>query len=195
MKEKGQSSRKRCFNGIMLIIALMVIAGCESETQKPKDFDSAVEGPQLIVEPDVIRLGVAKLVGTEIIFRGKGFDPDEKIMVVLSGNEEENREVNIPIGFGKTDENGLFKAIVEKREKIFNILRADVNFGEKGASIVIMGPPIPAGTYTAEAFGYNSEKKATCQLTFNKPTVMDKTKDWLGSLLGKIEYEEGVSMQ
>jgi hypothetical protein len=195
MKEKVQSSKIRWCNGILLIITLIMIAGCGSEAPKPKDFNSAVEGPQLIVEPDVIRLGVAKLVGTEIIFRGKGFDPDEKIMVVLSGNEEDNREVSIPVGFGKTDENGLFKAIVEKREKIFNILRADVNFGEKGASIVIMGPPIPTGMYTAEAFGYNSEKKATCLLTFNKPTVTDQTKDWLGSLLGKIEYEEGIPMQ
>ena len=195
MKEKGQSSRSRCFPGIMMIIALMIIAGCGSEVTKPKDFDSAVEGPQLIVEPDVIRLGVAKLVGTEIIFRGKGFDPDEKIMVVLSGNEEDNREISVPVGFGKADENGLFRAVVEKREKIFNILRADVNFGEKGASIVIMGPPIPTGTYTAEAFGYNSEKKASCTLTFNEPTVTDQTKDWLGSLLGKIEYEEEIPMQ
>jgi len=195
MKEKGQSSRIRWFSGIILIIALMVVAGCGSEAPKPKEFDSAVEGPQMIVEPDVVRLGVAKLVGTEITFRGKGFDPDEKIMVVLSGNEENNMEISVPVGFGKTDENGMFKAIVEKREKIFNILRADVNFGEKGASIVIMGPPIPPGTYTAEAFGYNSEKKATCQLTFNEPTIADQTKDWLGSLLGKIEYEEEIPMR
>jgi hypothetical protein len=192
MKKGNNNSIIICISLGFLFFAFTIMIGCAPESPKPKEFDSTVQGPQLIVEPDVVRLGVAKLLGTEIIFRGKGLGPEEKVMIVLSGVEDGNRNVSVPFCFGKTDKDGNFTAEVDKREKIINILQADINFGKKGASVVISMPPIPTGKYSAEVMGYKSNKKAACEIVLVKPTFVDRLKDWLAGLLGKIEHEEGI---
>ena len=52
-------SNETCLRGglISLVVVFMFI-GCASS---PKDFDDAIKGPQMIVEPETIRLGIAKL--------------------------------------------------------------------------------------------------------------------------------------
>jgi hypothetical protein len=195
MRKGNNSSMIRWISLGFLFFAVTVMIGCTSESPKPKEFDSSIKGPQLIVEPDVVRLGVAKLLGTKIIFRGRGLGSGEKLMIVLSGSEERNRDVGIPLCFGKTDKDGSFTAEVDKREKIINVLQADINFGKKGASIVISRPPIPEGRYTAEVMGYKSNKKASCEIVLVKPTFTDRLKDWLAGLLGKIEHEEGIQSE
>jgi hypothetical protein len=195
MKKGNNSSIVRWISLGFLFFAVTVMIGCAPESPKPKEFDSAIKGPQLIVEPEIVRLGVAKLLGTKIIFRGKGLAPEEKIMIVLSGVEEGNRDVSVPFCFGKTDKDGNFTAEVDKREKIINVLQADINFGKKGASVVISTPPIPEGKYTAEVVGYRSNRKAACEILLVKPTFTDRLKDWLAGLLGKIEHEEGIQSE
>lgn len=195
MKRETNSSLTRWISLGILFFAVIATMGCAPESPKPKEFDSSVKGPQMIVEPDQVRLGIATFLGTKIVFRGREFDSEEKIMIVLSGDDEANKEVSIPFCFGKTDKDGSFTAEVNKREKIINVLRADFKFGKKGASVVISEPPIPLGNYKAEAVGYKSDKKATCRITLVKPSLVDRIKDFAGGVLGKIEHEEGIQSE
>ena len=84
---------------------------------------------------------------------------------------------------------GRFTVTVEKKMKIFNLLKADVTFGEKGAIVLVSGPPVPAGAYTARATGYASDRQATCAVTLAPPSFFDRVKDRLAMALGKIERE------
>lgn len=195
MSKENNSSPARWISLGFLFFAVIVVMGCTPESPKPKEFDSGIKGPQMIVEPDVIRLGIATFLGAEIVFRGREFDPEEKIMIVLSGDDTVNKDVSIPFCFGKTDKDGSFTAEVDKREKIINVLRADFKFGKKGASVVISEPPIPLGNYIAEAVGYKSDKKAACKITLVKPSLVDRIKDFAGGVLGKIEHEEGIQSE
>jgi hypothetical protein len=45
---------------------------------------------------------------------------------------------------------------------------------------------MPAGAYTARAVSMLSDKKAECTLNVKGPSTIDKLKDWIGKLLGKI---------
>ena len=171
---------------LVILTALMMTGGCSSE---PAQFDKSIEGPQLIVQPESVSLGVAKLLKTQIIFKGIGFKPGEKFMIVLSGAEKTTIQVAVPLSFGKVGKDSAFVTEVEKKTKIFNLLRGDVHFGEKGAIVLITDSPVPAGRYIAKATGYESDKTAQCEITLKPPSLIDKIKDWLGGLLGKIEKE------
>ena len=52
--------------------------------------------------------------------------------------------------------------------------------------IIVTQPPIATGVYTARAISMESELTAECQLEVKDPTLLDKLKDWIGGLLGKI---------
>ena len=108
MKKGNNNSITRWISFGFLFLAVTMMIGCAPESPKPKEFDSSIKGPQMIVEPDVIRLGIATFLGAKIVFRGREFDSEEKIMIVLSGDDEGNKEVSIPFCFGKTDKNGNF---------------------------------------------------------------------------------------
>ncbi len=168
---------------ISLVVTFMFI-GCASS---PKEFDDTIKGPQMIVEPEAIRLGVAKLKDTEILFRGKGFQPEDSVFIELLGVKEKNKVVNIPIADGNVDEKGNFTAKVSLLVKISELLRAKIGSNEKLETIVIVTqPPIPGGTYTAKATSMESDLTAECQLVVKGPSLMDRFKDWIGGLLGKI---------
>ncbi|NQU03559.1 MAG: hypothetical protein HQ589_05365 [Syntrophaceae bacterium] len=171
---------------LVILTALMMTGGCSSE---PAQFDKNIKGPQLIVQPESVSLGVAKLLGAKIIFKGIGFRPGEKFMIVLSGGEKTTSQVAVPLSFGQVEKDSTFETEVEKKTKIFNLLRGDVHFGEKGAIVLITDSPIPTGRYIAKATGYESDKTAQCEMTLKPPSLIDKIKDWLGGLLGNIEKE------
>ena len=169
---------------IFFVIPLLLVAGCAS---KPIGFNPEATGPQLIASPGTLRLGVARVVGKEIVFRGKGFQPGEKVMIVLRGAEKGNADIRIPIAFAETGDNSEFSAAVEKITKIMNILRADFGVGEKGTFVIISGPPLPTGQYQASATGYQSDRKAVCDFVLRPPGLVDRLKDWVGGKLGKIQ--------
>lgn len=180
---------RACRSVVFLFLSLIILglaSGCAGPVHR---LDDALAGPQLVVNPDTLRLGVAKVMKTDVVFSGAGFSPEEKIMVVLRGNGPATKGVVVPLGYGTADAEGRFTVSVEKKMKIYNLLKADVTFGEKGAIVLVSGPPVPAGTYTARATGYRSDRQAACALTLAPPSLFDRVKDRLARMLGKIEED------
>ena len=170
---------------LIFFVMIFMFAGCATAK---KEFDPNVTGPQMIVEPEAIRLGVAKLKGTEIVFRGKGFEPDDSVFVQLLGVEKKGERVDIPIADGNVDQKGRFTAKVGIITKVTDLLRAKIGMNDKMENIIIITqPPIPEGVYTLKAVSMESDKSAECTLTIKGPSCMDSIKDWIGGLMGKIE--------
>jgi len=171
--------------GLISSVFFFMLIGCASS---PKEFDPNIKGPQMIVEPDTIRLGVARMKDTKILFKGKGFQPEDSVFVKLLGVDKNGEKVDVPIAEGNVDNFGYFTAEVGILVKIAELLRAKLGSNEKMETIVIITqPPIPEGTYTAKAVSMESEKEAQCELVFKGPSLLDRLKDWIGGLLGKIE--------
>ena len=102
-------------------------------------------------------------------------------VIRVTGNAEQ-KVIN-----GITNDSTEFVAEVDKVSKIMNILRADYGVGEKGSFVVVIGPPIPGGKYLATATGYQSDRQASCDFIVKNPTILDRVKDFIGGLLGKIK--------
>ncbi|MGD8984980.1 MAG: hypothetical protein PVI53_13205 [Desulfobacteraceae bacterium] len=171
--------------GLISSVFFFMFIGCASS---PKEFDPNITGPQMIVEPDTIRLGVARMKDTKIVFKGKGFQPEDSVFVKLLAVDKNGKKVDVPIADGNVDKNGYFTAQVGTLVKIAELLRAKLGSNEKMETIVIITqPPIPEGTYTAKAISMESEREAQCELILKGPSLLDRLKDWIGGLLGKIQ--------
>jgi hypothetical protein len=170
---------------LMILACLIIVWGCANT---PKTLDPSVTGPQVIVNPEFIRLSVSKLKDTNIVFEGSGFKSGDSVLVTLLGpNETRVFVAEAPI---KPD--GTFKAPVSPLTKFMEILRADVTFDEKFQNVVVISqPPIPKGVYTAKAGSMISKQTAETKLTVKGPTVIDSLKDWIGGLTGKIKHKKG----
>lgn len=186
MKAFGLHTHRTVVVLFPMLVAMILAAGCGGPVHR---IDDALSGPQLVVNPDTLRLGVAKVLKTEMVFSGAGFSPEEKIMVVLRGDASATKGVVVPLGYATADAKGRFTVEVEKKMKIYNLLNADVTFGEKGAIVLVSGPPVPAGAYTARATGYQSDRQATCALSLFPPSLFDRVKDRIARMLGKIEQD------
>lgn len=174
---------------LIMVGGVFISSGCASP---PKKLDPSISGPQAIVNPDTIRLGVAKLMGTIIVFEGSGFKPGDSIFITLLGpNETKAIVAEAPI---KPD--GTFKAEVgessaAKLTKAMEILRADIAFNEKFESIIVISqPPIPKGVYTVKVTSMLSDRTAETKLNVKGPSVIDSIMDWIGKLTGKIEHKK-----
>jgi hypothetical protein len=155
---KRALSRNRCLMGGLMLMIVLMLASCATA---PKEFDPNVSGPQVIVEPDSVSMGVATLTKTPIVFRGKGFQPGDSVFISLQGVKKGDQMANVPIADAEVDKNGNFTASVST--------------------------PMPAGAYTAKAVSMDSGKKAECKLVIREPSTMDRFKDWVGVQMGKIE--------
>lgn len=183
IKYLGTALCAKCVS--IFFVMIFMFAGCATAK---KEFDPNVTGPQMIVEPETIRLGVAKLKGTEIVFRGKGFEPDDSVFVQLLGVEKKGERVDIPIADGNVDQKGRFTAKVGIITKVTDLLRAKIGMNDKMENIIIITqPPLPEGVYTARAVSMKSDRKAECKLVVKSPSLIDKTMDWIGGVLGKIK--------
>jgi hypothetical protein len=183
--KKWFSKDSRVKAGLISSVLIFMFIGCASS---PKEFDPNITGPQMIVQPDTIRLGVARMKDTKIVFSGKGFQPEDSVFVKLLGVDKNGKKVDVPIADGNVDKNGYFTAEVGTLVKIAELLRAKLGSNEKMETIVIITqPPIPEGTYTAKAVSMESESEAQCELIIKGPSLMDRLKDWIGGLLGKIQ--------
>lgn len=179
----GSGERRLKIGPVLLLVFLMLISSASS----PKKFDSNVEGPQMIVEPGTIRLGIAKLKDTAIVFRGKGFQPGDSVFIRLLGAEKETRGINIPIADGNVDDQGYFNAKVGLIVKVSELLRAKIGSDKDLQTIIIViQAPIPEGIYRAKAISMESPITAECTLIVKGPSLLDSLKDWIGGLLGKI---------
>jgi len=184
-------SNKIFYSVFISVIVTLTFSGC-AHTEKA--FNPKVTGPQMIVEPDVITLGVAKVMDTEFVFRGKGFQPEDSVFITILGVKKGDKAVDIPIFDGDVDNKGCFTIKTKSGYdpagltfKIGILLRAKTGSNKKGETILIVGqPPIPEGLYTIRAISMDSDKKADCKLLIKGPSFMDKIKDWIGGLMGKI---------
>ena len=172
------------FLKLMFLALLIIIFGCASP---PKTLDPSVSGPQLIVNPELIRLSVSKMKDTNIIFEGSGFKSGDSVLVTLTGP----KETKVVAAEAPIKPDGTFKAPVPALTKIMEFLRADITFNEKFENVVIISqPPIPKGVYTAKVGSMILKQTAETKLNVKGPTVIDSLKDWIGKLTGKIEHKK-----
>ena len=182
---KWLSNKTYLKGGLIFFIVIFMFIGCASS---PKEFDPKVSGSQMIVEPGTIRLGIAKLTKTKIVFRGKGFQPEDSVFIKLLGVKKKDQVIDIPIADGNVDQKGYFTAEVGTLVKVGELLRAKLGSNEEMENIIIITqPPIPEGVYTVRAVSMESDKSADCKFIIKGPSIFDCIKDWIGGLLGKIE--------
>ena len=67
---------------LMILGCLVIVFGCANS---PKKLDPSIKGPQIIVNPETIRLGVVKMRDTNIVFEGSGFKPGDSVLIILDG--------------------------------------------------------------------------------------------------------------
>lgn len=78
--------KKRGLKGLLTISSFLIssglflISGC---WEPVKTLDKEINYPQVIVNPGEVRLGVAKLRATKIVFSGSGFEPGDSIFIKL----------------------------------------------------------------------------------------------------------------
>jgi hypothetical protein len=180
-------AREKLAAELVLCFLVLLIVGC---APAQKEFDPNIKGPQLIAEPYEIRLGIARVMGMDIVFKGQGFEPGDSVFVSLMGVRKGEEVVDIPIADGEVDRDGYFKAEIGKLGKISELLRVELGENEKLETIIIVTqPPIPEGVYTATAVSMESDRKAECQLVLKGPSIFDRFKDWMGKVFGKIVKE------
>lgn len=173
----------------LVSVCLLVLSGCSSP---PKKLDPSKSGPQVIVNPETIRLGVAKLMATIIVFEGAGFKPGDSIFITLLGP----KETKAIVAEASIKPDGTFKAelgesSMSKLTKAMEILRGDIVADEKFQPIVVITqPPIPEGIYTVKVTSMLSNLTAETKLNVKGPSIVDSMKDLLGRMLGKIQYKK-----
>ncbi len=180
------SQKKFRFIGLMTLACLIIISGCSSP---PKILDPSIQGPQVIVNPETIRLGVVKMRDTNIVFEGSGFQakPGDSVLITLAGPSE----TKVIAAEAPIQKDGTFKTAVPPLTKIMELLRGDVTFNEKFENVVVISqPPIPKGVYTAKVESMISKQTAETKLTVKGKTVIDSFKDWIGKLKGKIQHKK-----
>ena len=171
---------------IFLVAAfgVLLISGC---SQQVKALDKSVTAPQLIANPETVRVGVAKMKDTNLVFSGSGFEPGDSVFINLLSVPVDGKKEDLSIAAGEVGEDGTFDAKVDLLTKVSDFLRADVGSNEEMETIVIVSrPPMPAGAYTARGVSMLSDKTADCMLVVKEPSLIDRIKDWLGVKLGKI---------
>lgn len=180
------NSKRALFSILLISACLIILSGCSTS---PKKLDPSISGPQMIVNPDTVRLGVVKMRDTNIVFEGSGFQtkPGESVLITLTGPSE----TKVIVAEAPIQSDGTFKAPVPPLTKIMELLKADVTFDEKFENVVVIShPPIPKGVYTVRVESMMSKQTAETKLTVRGKTVIDSFKDWVGKLKGRIQYKE-----
>jgi hypothetical protein len=172
---------------LLVACGVFAAAGC---SQPVKTLNPGVTGPQLIVNPETVRLGVARIKDTKLFFSGSGFEPGDSVFVKLLKVPVNGERVDLSIASADIREDGTFDATVGLLTKVSDFLRAKIGSNEKMENIIIITrPPMPAGVYTARAISMLSDKTADCTLNVKGPSLFNRLKDWLGVKLGKIVRE------
>ncbi len=182
--KKGGLNGLLTISSFLISSGLFLVSGC---SEPVKTLNKEINYPQVIVNPGEVRLGVAKLRATKILFSGSGFEPGDSIFIKLLNVPVNEKKVDLPIASADIDEDGVFHATVGTLTKISDFLRAEIGSNKKLENIIIItGPPMPLGTYTARAISMLSDREAECTLKVKGPSLIDRFKDWIGGKLGKI---------
>jgi hypothetical protein len=175
--------RNRISSKWILFAGLLLVVGCAAPA---KSLDRSASTPRVTVKPEAVRLGVAKLMGTPIVFQGSGFKPKDSIFIALIGPDQ----VKAIVAEAPIQPDGAFKAEVSKLTKAMEILKADIAFNDKFKEVVVITrPPLPEGIYTARVTSMMSNLTAETKLAVRGPSVIDRAKDWIGKITGKIQYK------
>jgi len=179
------AQKRLCFLGFITLVCFVIISGCSSP---PKKIDPSKSGPQVIVNPETIRLGVAKVAKkTDIVFEGAGFKPGDSMFITLLGPNE----TKVVVAEAPIQKDGTFKTNMGALTKVMEILRGDITFNDKFENVIVISQaPIPKGIYTAKVTSMLSKLTAETKLTVKGPTLIDSLTDWLGKLTGKIQYKK-----
>jgi len=169
----------------LILVSSFLISGCSTPVRA---LDKGGSDPQVVVNPEAIRLSVVWLKGTNVVFTGSGFRPKDSVFVKLLDVEMDGKKADLPIASGEVDDAGNFSAPIGTLSKFNDILRADLGMNEKMENIIIITkPPIPEGLYTARVVSMASDKTAECKLNVKGPGLINGFKDWMGVRLGKIQ--------
>jgi hypothetical protein len=181
---------RKDFTRIFTVVSLLalsgafMILGCAGTA---KTLDMSIKGPQMIVNPQTVRMGIARIIDTNIVFSGAGFEPGDSVFIELLEVPMNGDKGKIAVSEGNVGKDGTFHAPVEKLTKIYDLLRASLGTNKKGENApVITGPPIPPGIYTARATSMLADIQAECTLEVKGPSLFNRIKDWLGVKMGKI---------
>lgn len=172
---------------LIMTMGFLLLSGCQGTNKLNPD----ISDPQIIVNPDTIRMGVAHVTKTEIVFQGSGFQPDDSVFISLIGPDD----IKVALADSRVYPDGKFTAKVTPLAKVTGILKANITgtFSTDGTYnqiLVITRDPIPAGAYTAVATGMISNQQAEVKFTIGKPNLIDNIKDWLGKKMGKIQFKK-----
>jgi hypothetical protein len=182
--KKGGLTRFFATSVLLVLSGVLLIFGC---SEPVKTLDRGVKGPQIIVNPETVRLGVAKLRATNLVFSGSGFEPGDSVFISLLDVPINGKKVDVPVASADIKKDGTFSAKVGTLTKVSDFLRARIGSNEKMENIIIITrPPMHVGTYTAHAISMLSDRRAECSLKVTGPSLIDRIKDWIGGLLGKI---------
>ncbi|HEJ84213.1 MAG TPA: hypothetical protein ENO25_06550, partial [Desulfobacteraceae bacterium] len=161
--------------GMVFVLLGFLFAGCATA---PATFDPNIKGPQMIVEPACVNLNVSTVMGTPIVFKGKGFQPGDSVFIELLGVKKGGKDVKVPIADAEVGPNGEFTAPVSTLAKATELLRATLGSNAKMETTIILSEPtIPPGVYTAKAVSMDSDKTAESKLTLNPPSGWGNFKD------------------
>jgi hypothetical protein len=181
---------KRELRGILTVCVVLVISGvflilgCSGSV---KTLDMSKKEAQMIVNPQTVGVGIARIMDTNIVFSGAGFEPGDSVFITLLDVPMNGEKISLAIADGDVGKDGTFHASVGTLTKISDFLRAELGTNKKGENApVITRPPIPPNIYVARATSMLSDKKAVCALEVKEPSLFDRIKDWLGVKMGKI---------
>ncbi|RJP79058.1 MAG: hypothetical protein C4522_11085 [Desulfobacteraceae bacterium] len=168
----------------LLAILMFVVFGCAPKNKEIEGIYTDYPGPQIAVEPYIVKLGISTLLKTPIQIGGLGFDPGDSVFVDIVGGTGNNR-VSIPVDSWLVSDTGSFKLLVSKEIKMMELLRLDLDPSDRKP--IIVRDTIPPGAYVIKAESVKSGKKAECVIQFEAPGTMDRFKDWLQVKLRKIK--------
>lgn len=179
----------KCCQFLLIFVVLfsLVVLGCTTKT--PKMPDRSFKGPQVVINPQEVPLGVASLMGMEMIIEGAGFRPQDTVLIWLIGE----KDIKVPITNAKVGEDGTFsvkfgKSLQDILVKVSEILRASMRTNEKSQTVlVITQEPIPKGSYKLRAENVIEPQMAETPVELVDPPFTGRIKDRIGKMLGKIE--------
>ena len=168
----------------MFAILILVIFGCAPKKTEIEGIYTDYQGPQIAVEPYIVRLGISTLLKTPIQIGGMGFDPGDSVFVDIVGGAGKDR-VSIPVDSWLVSDKGAFKLLISNEIKMMELLRLDLDPADRKP--IIVRDTIPPGAYVIKAESVKSGKKAECVIQFEAPSKMDRLKDWIQVKLRKIK--------
>lgn len=89
---------------LISVSMIFMFAGCAAP---PKQFDAGIKGPQMIVEPGVVSVGVVSMLRTPLVFKGKGFDPEDSVFITLLNVKKGDKVVMSPLQTEKWTKTGF----------------------------------------------------------------------------------------